>query len=94
MGCNVAVQDPAALVFDDEETIQHSESRGGHGEKWPRDARWLPEDERDWLTRELELEKQAKRAAKPLRIWQALRNRDVVDFTAGLPAGFDPRILE
>jgi PiT family inorganic phosphate transporter len=34
MGCNVAVQDPAALVFDDEETIQHSESRGGHGENY------------------------------------------------------------
>jgi sugar phosphate permease len=48
---------------------------------WPKDARWLPEDERDWLTRELELEKQAKKAAKPLSIWKALRNRDVVLLT-------------
>jgi len=48
---------------------------------WPREAKWLPEDEREWLTRELEEEKRAKQAVKPLSVWQALRNRDVVLLT-------------
>ena len=48
---------------------------------WPKDARWLPDDEREWLTRELEMEKQTKKAAKPLTVWQALRNRDVALLT-------------
>lgn len=48
---------------------------------WPREARWLPDDERAWLTGELEREKQTKRKAKPLSVWQALRNRDVVTLT-------------
>src|SRR5262249_50098432 len=30
---NVEVENPAALVLDDEETVQHSESRGRHGEQ-------------------------------------------------------------
>src|SRR5215475_8631004 len=33
MARNVEVQDPAALVLDDEETVQHSEGRGRHGEQ-------------------------------------------------------------
>jgi D-galactonate transporter len=48
---------------------------------WPKDARWLREDERDWLTRELEAEKKTKQALKPLTVWQALHNRDVVLLT-------------
>jgi sugar phosphate permease len=48
---------------------------------WPKDARWLPADERDWLTRELEEEKRQKRAVKPLSVWQAIRNRDVILLT-------------
>ncbi len=48
---------------------------------WPKDAKWLPADERDWLTGELEREKQTKKAVKPLSIWQALRHRDVVLLT-------------
>ena len=48
---------------------------------WPKDAKWLPPDERDWLTRELEEEKRTKKAAKPLRVWQALRQREVVLLT-------------
>jgi sugar phosphate permease len=48
---------------------------------WPREARWLPPDERDWLTRELEEEKRTKKAVKPLSVRQALRNREVVLLT-------------
>ena len=33
MPCNVEVEDPAALGLDDEETVQHSEGRGRHGEE-------------------------------------------------------------
>jgi ACS family tartrate transporter-like MFS transporter len=45
---------------------------------WPKDAKWLPEDERDWITSELEREKQAKKAVKSFSIWQALRHPDVI----------------
>ncbi len=48
---------------------------------WPKDARWLPEDERRWITEELEREKRSKRAVKPLTVWQAMRQRDVVVLT-------------
>ncbi len=45
---------------------------------WPRQAHWLPADERDWITGELEREKQQKKAARSFTIWQALANRDVI----------------
>src|SRR5262249_14605872 len=48
---------------------------------WPKDAHWLPEDERNFITGELEREKQTKRAVKPLSVGQAMRNRDVVLLT-------------
>jgi ACS family tartrate transporter-like MFS transporter len=48
---------------------------------WPRDARWLPEPERDWLTHQLETEKKSKRARNPISVWRALHNRDVVLLT-------------
>jgi sugar phosphate permease len=48
---------------------------------WPKDAHWLPEDERAWLTEELEREKQTKKRVKPLSVWRAIRNRDVVLLT-------------
>ena len=48
---------------------------------WPHQARWLPEDEREWITSELEREKQAKQAAHSYRILQALRHREVVLLT-------------
>jgi len=44
----------------------------------PRDASWLEPEEREWITAELEAEKQAKRAAGQVSILQALRNRDVL----------------
>jgi ACS family tartrate transporter-like MFS transporter len=48
---------------------------------WPKDARWLPQEERDWITGELEREKRTKKAVKPLTMWQAVRHRDVVLLT-------------
>ena len=48
---------------------------------WPREAHWLEKDERDWITDELEREKQAKKAVKALSVWQALRNPDVIKLT-------------
>jgi MFS transporter, ACS family, tartrate transporter len=48
---------------------------------WPRDAHWLEKDEREWITDELEREKQAKKAVQALTVWRALRNPDVVKLT-------------
>ena len=48
---------------------------------WPHQARWLPDDERVWLTSELEREKQAKQGAHPLGILQAFRHREVILLT-------------
>ena len=47
----------------------------------PSDARWLPDDERDWITSELEKEKRAKDAVRKLSAWEAFRNRDVILLT-------------
>ena len=44
----------------------------------PRQARWLPPDEREWIIAELEREKQEKKAAGSFTVWQALTNRDVL----------------
>ena len=44
----------------------------------PHQAKWLPEDERNWLTKELERERQEKKKARPLSVWQAFRQREVV----------------
>jgi ACS family tartrate transporter-like MFS transporter len=45
---------------------------------WPREAKWLPDDEKQWIIRELELEKQQRKAVHPISMWQALRHRDVL----------------
>ena len=47
----------------------------------PHQAKWLPEDEREWLTGELEREKQAKQAIHSYSILQAFRHREVVLLT-------------
>ena len=47
----------------------------------PHQAKWLPEDEREWLTGELEREKQAKQAVHSYSILQAFRHREVVLLT-------------
>jgi MFS family permease len=48
---------------------------------WPDEARWLPDDERSWIKRQLETEKQAKERGHSLSVWGALRNRDVLLLT-------------
>jgi sugar phosphate permease len=47
----------------------------------PHQAKWLADDERKWITEELDREHQAKRAVHPDRILQAFRNREVVLIT-------------
>jgi MFS family permease len=49
---------------------------------WPRQAHWLPSDEREWIIAQLEKEKKAKQAVRSYSIWQALRHRDVILLTA------------
>jgi len=48
---------------------------------WPQQAKWLPEDERQWLIGELEKEKAEKQAKHSLGILQALRHREVILLT-------------
>jgi ACS family tartrate transporter-like MFS transporter len=45
---------------------------------WPPQAKWLPADERAWLTAELDREQQAKQAAGRHRILEAFRHREVI----------------
>jgi sugar phosphate permease len=45
---------------------------------WPHQAKWLPDDEREWITSELEKEKRQIREAGPLRILQAFRHKEVI----------------
>jgi len=49
---------------------------------WPRQAQWLPSDEREWIITQLEKEKKAKQQVRSYSIWQALRHRDVILLTA------------
>jgi MFS transporter, ACS family, tartrate transporter len=51
---------------------------------WPREARWLRPDERNWITARLDEEKRSKRHAEQMTIWQALRHPAVLVLTAGL----------
>jgi ACS family tartrate transporter-like MFS transporter len=51
----------------------------------PRDARWLSDDERDWITGELEAEARAKPEARRSvwrAFWSVFRDRDVILLTA------------
>jgi len=48
---------------------------------WPRQATWLPSDERGWIIAKLEKEKKAKQDVRSYSIWQALRHRDVILLT-------------
>ena len=45
---------------------------------WPRQARWLPEDERDWIAGELEAESKAKKKIHEYTIWEAFSDRQVI----------------
>ncbi len=45
---------------------------------WPHQANWLPADQREWITAQLDREKKAKQDVRSYSIWQALRHRDVI----------------
>ncbi len=45
---------------------------------WPKEASWLPADERQWLEHELAQELHDKLATQPLRILRAFRHREVI----------------
>ena len=49
---------------------------------WPRQAKWLPSEEREWVIAQLAREKKAKQEVRSYSIWQALRHRDVILLTA------------
>jgi len=49
---------------------------------WPAQAKWLPEDEREWITAELQREKDATNAKLSCTVWEALRRREVLLLTA------------
>ncbi|HKV25225.1 MAG TPA: MFS transporter [Candidatus Acidoferrum sp.] len=48
---------------------------------WPREARWLRSEERNWIIGQLEEEKAAKEKVKSYTIWEAFRQRDVLLLT-------------
>ncbi|MGH9511086.1 MAG: MFS transporter [Terriglobales bacterium] len=48
---------------------------------WPGEAKWLPKEECEWITGELEREKQNTANLRQYSIWQALRQRDVILLT-------------
>jgi len=50
---------------------------------WPSQAKWLPQEGREWITAELEREKQAKQKLHSYGIWEALRHREIVLLTIG-----------
>ena len=45
---------------------------------WPRQANWLPPDERDWIAGVLESETRAKKQSRDYTIWQAVRDPKVL----------------
>jgi ACS family tartrate transporter-like MFS transporter len=45
---------------------------------WPRQAKWLPSDEREWVAAQLNQEKESKQKARAFSVWEALRHRDVI----------------
>jgi sugar phosphate permease len=49
---------------------------------WPHQAKWLPDDERQWVIDQLESEKRAKKSVRSYTVWQAMTHRDVLLLTA------------
>ena len=49
----------------------------------PKDAKWLAEDEKAWISAELEREKESKKSRQNFSIWQAFRHRNVLLLAAG-----------
>jgi D-galactonate transporter len=48
---------------------------------WPHQAKWLPDDERAWISEQVRQEKEAKKRVHSYTVWEALRQRDVVLLT-------------
>ena len=48
---------------------------------WPREARWLPPEEREWIAAELEQEALAKKASRSYKVLEALRQPAVIRLT-------------
>ncbi|HEY2548341.1 MAG TPA: MFS transporter [Candidatus Acidoferrum sp.] len=48
---------------------------------WPREARWLSPEEREWITAELEQEAREKKATRSYKIWEALLQPTVIQLT-------------
>jgi ACS family tartrate transporter-like MFS transporter len=48
---------------------------------WPHQAKWLPQEEKDWLINELEHEKKTKEAKHSLKVLDAFRHREVILLT-------------
>jgi MFS transporter, ACS family, tartrate transporter len=48
---------------------------------WPREARWLSGEEREWITVQLERELQAKKAVRTYSVWESLLQREVIQLT-------------
>jgi sugar phosphate permease len=49
---------------------------------WPQQAKWLRTDEREWITAQLNREKNAKQKVRAYSVWHALRHPDVILLTA------------
>ena len=49
----------------------------------PKDAKWLAEDERTWISGELENEKKRQKAKRNFSVWEAFRHRNVLLLAAG-----------
>jgi Sugar phosphate permease len=49
----------------------------------PQQAKWLPADEREWISSQLEAEKALKQKAKSFGVLQAMGNREVILLAAG-----------
>jgi ACS family tartrate transporter-like MFS transporter len=50
----------------------------------PREAAWLEPDEREWITNELDEERQRKRSVGHVSVWQGLRQRNVLFLAVAL----------
>lgn len=48
---------------------------------WPREARWLAPEEREWITAELEQEAVAKKAVRSYKTWEAMLQPTVIQLT-------------
>jgi sugar phosphate permease len=48
---------------------------------WPQQARWLPAEEEAWISSELRIEKEAKKGLRSSRVWDSLRDPDVILLT-------------